>query len=299
MKAIFSRRLLIRLALALGSTIFLWKILKRKKRSRFSSILYMSDTHLSLPQGRYSHITPILKKFLESWRKGKDKEEWLLYVNGDYIDRAFFEKEKIVAGDEDYRFQETKLFLDSTKPYFRKVLVNFGTGHDFGNIEKAESQTQTKRIGSYKWGGVDIIWFTVFPATFGIHPALKYEEYEKLDNLLSKTQNAILMTHVPLRTEDSYEYGNWANGTNLTIPETDKAFSILKKRNAQILAIFQGHIHKQYRSELFGIPVFCFPFIMNSSHCELKQYDRYVHVQCKDEQFDDESLEINGLDYKT
>ena len=57
----------------------------------------------------------------------------------------------------------------------------------------------------------------------------------------------------------------------LTIPASDQLYKILKNHKSSLLAIFQGHIHEEYKTSIFGIPVFCFPFIINNSNCEILQ----------------------------
>jgi len=259
----------------------------------------MSDIHLSLPQGRYANKTKPFQDFLHSWKRQKSKEDWILFVNGDYIDCAFWQKGKVVGGDEAYQMSETNLFLQTAQRYFRQVLVNFGTAHDFGNLETAEEMTGSKRMGKFKWEKVDLVWFTVVPSSFGSSPALSKQEYEKLDNLLASSSNVILMTHIPLRTKDSFEYGKWSSDLNLTIPGSDSIYSIVQKHRHRILGIFQGHIHRQYETELFDVPVFCFPFIPEESYCELTQDNRYVYLHHPAENKGTDRLKLKGKDIRT
>lgn len=271
---VFRRKFIALVILTLTSFGFInW--LRNKRKYPEYAILYTSDIHLSLSQGRWKNLT---QKFLDFLENEQDLKEYILYVNGDYIDCAYSENGIIKGGNQEYQTQETNLFIGSTKTKFKSILYNFGTGHDFGDIEIAERLTQTKRIGSYQWGNVTILWFTVFPAAFGNAKALKEDEYLLLDKFLNNSKNVLLMTHVPLRTKVSYELGKWSNGTNLTIHDSDQLYEILKNHKSSVLAIFQGHIHKEYKTSIFEIPVFCFPFIMNNSHCEILQSQNKLEI---------------------
>jgi hypothetical protein len=269
------RRKFIALVLLVLSSFGLINWLRNKRRYNELSILYTSDIHLSLSKGRWSNLT---KKFLGFLESQGNLKEYTLFVNGDYIDCAYSENGIIKGGNQEYQTQETNLFISSTKNKFKNVLYNFGTGHDFGNIDIAEKLTQTKRIGSYQWGKVTIIWFTVFPAAFGNTKALKDDEYLLLNKYLNNTKNVLLMTHIPLRTETSYKLGKWSNGKNLTIPHSDRLYQILKEHKNSLLAIFQGHIHEEYKTSIFEIPVFCFPFIKDNSHCKILQSQNKLEI---------------------
>ena len=107
------------------------------------------------------------------------------------------------------------------------------------------------------------------------------------------------MTHIPLRTKDSFEYGKWSNDLNLTIPGSDSIYSIVRKHSHRILGIFQGHIHRQYETELFDVPVFCFPFIPEESYCELTQDNRYVYLHHPAKNKGTDRLKLKGKDIRT
>ena len=277
MKMKNSRRKILTLIVLLFSSFGFVKWLRRKKLDG-QVLLYTSDIHLSLPQGRWQHCTKNFNNFL----KNSSFKKYIFFVNGDYIDCAFSENGRIKGGGKNYQIEETNLFINVTKNRFKKIMYNFGAGHDFGNIETAEILTQTKRIGIYQWEKVNIVWFTVFTAAFGETNALKDDEYLKLEEILSTSKNILLMTHIPLRTKLTYELGKWSNNTNLTIPNSDKIYSILKKFRNNILAIFQGHIHEEYKSSIFNIPIFCFPFIKNNSHCLLIQDKQQLVLRSSD-----------------
>lgn len=244
-------------------------------KKQIKDIIYSSDMHVSLLEGRFAYMTPKYKEFLTKFAK----EENIFFFNGDLIDNAYSDtKGKVRAGDRFYYTNELQMFLKLTQEltarYNNKVLLNFGTGHDFGDIELLESLTQTKRIGRYRWGEVDLIWFTVYPSVFyENHNEFKalQQDYYILENLLKESKNVILFSHVPLRTKKTYQLGQWPNGINLTIPHNDHLYKIIDNYQENILAVFSGHIHSTYKDNYKEIPIYSFAFMDQESFCRIRQ----------------------------
>ena len=251
--------------------------------NKIKTIIYTSDIHVSLPEGRYSFMTKRYEEFLRS-NTHKDN---IYFINGDFIDNAYVKDKKVVGGNREYQTKEIRYFLDITKRLTslnkNEVLLNFGAGHDFGDLLLSENLTQQKRIGQYKWGNIDLIWFTVKKAAFpsdniSKSHVLTNSEYKLLEDMLSESDNVILFSHIPLRTNDTFIYGQWSNNRNLTIPLTDPLYKIINKHQKNILAIFTGHIHTSYKAKYKDIPIFAFPFMDNNTYCEIEQSDKSIKI---------------------
>jgi hypothetical protein len=246
-------------------------------------IIYTSDIHFSLPDGRYNFMTQRFKELLKLY----SSERNIYFINGDFIDNAYINNEQIVAGDLNRQKKETKYFLDSTREIISlknsKLLLNFGTGHDFGNLTLAEELTNQKSIGHFKWGEVNLVWFTVTKAAFkndnnSGSTVLTNKEYMLLEDMLQNYKNILLFSHIPLRTQKTFTYGKWANGMNLTIPSDDQIYQIINENKKNILAIFTGHIHTVYVDNYEEIPIFSFPFIEHNSYCEIVKYKKHITI---------------------
>lgn len=251
--------------------------------NKIKKIVYTSDIHVSLPEGRYYFMTKRYEDFLKNYMH----QDNIYFINGDFMDKVYMKEGKVVGGNREYQTKETKYFLDITKSLTslnkNKVLLNFGAGHDFGDILLSEHLTKQKRIGQYVWGDVDLIWFTSKQAAFPSDNILKSHsltnsEYKLLEDMLAKSNNAILFSHIPLRTDETFIYGKWANNKNLTIPLSDPLYKIIDKYQNSILAIFTGHIHISYKSQYNNIPIFAFPLISNNAHCEIEQNDKSIKI---------------------
>ncbi len=251
--------------------------------NKIKKIVYTSDIHVSLPEGRYSFMTQRYKEFLKYYTH----QDNIYFINGDFIDNAYMKDRKVVGGNREYQTKETRYFLDITKRLTslnkNKVLLNFGAGHDFGDLLLSENLTQQKRIGQYKWGNIDLIWFTTKKAAFpsdniSKSHSLTNTEYKLLEDMLSESDNAILFSHVPLRTKETFIYGQWSNNRNLTIPLSDPLYKIINKHENSILAIFTGHIHTPYKSKYNDIPIFAFPFMANNAYCEIEQNNKSIKI---------------------
>ena len=265
--------------------------------NKIKKIIYTSDTHVSLPEGRYSVMTQRYEDFLKHYTY----QDNIYFINGDFIDNAYKKGGRVVGGNREYRTKEIKYFLDTTKRLTslnkNKVLLNFGPGHDFGDLSLSENLTQQKSIGQYKWGNIDLIWFTSHKASFprdniSQSHALTNSDYKHLDAMLSKSNNAILFSHVPIRTKETFTYGQWPNNANLTIPLSDPLYQIINKHQNKILAIFTGHIHTTYKSQYKDIPVFSFPFIGNNSHCEIVQNSQSIKIIPKNSNLESQVIDF-------
>ena len=253
---------------------------------KIQKIIYTSDIHVSLPKGRFNYMT---QKYINLLNKYKMQNN-IYFINGDFIDKAYFKDGKIIGGNRDYQIKETKYFLNLTKELTsfkkNKILLNFGVGHDFGDLLLSEMLTQQKRIGRYKWGNIDLIWFTSQQATFPSNNSIKSHclsnsEYKLLEDMLVASDNAILFSHIPLRTTQTFTYGKWANNRNLTIPLSDPLYKIIDQNKNKILAIFSGHIHTTYESKYKSIPIYSFPFMHYESFCEIEQNKFSIKISPK------------------
>ncbi len=245
-------------------------------KEKMDKLIYTSDTHVSLPEGRYAFMTKRYTDFLNKFSRDNN----LFFINGDFIDNAYSHNGKIVGGDIHYQEKETRFFLELTKQIYKnngnQLLLNFGSGHDFGSLALSEKLTNQPRLGKYKWKNIDLIWFTIQRGSFsnknGPEPdLLNHREYVELEKMLAVSNNAIIFSHIPLRTAESFELGKWSKETNLTIPLSDKIYEIIHRHSSRIVAIFTGHIHKSYKSYYGDIPIFSFPFMENDCHCEIVQ----------------------------
>lgn len=153
-------------------------------------LLYTSDVHVALPEGRLSFMTQRYEDFLKKY----SNENCMLFINGDFIDNAYVRDGKVVGGGYVYQAKETKYFLAKTVKFFsehkKDLLLNFGSGHDFGNLSLSEKLTKQTRIGRYLWGGIDLIWFTVQKSAFSTNNPIKsnvlnQDEYTKLESMLA------------------------------------------------------------------------------------------------------------------
>jgi hypothetical protein len=269
-------------------------------KNTVKKLLYTSDVHVALPEGRLSFMTQRYEDFLKKY----SNENCMLFINGDFIDNAYVRDGKVVGGGYVYQEKETKYFLAKTVKFFsehkKDLLLNFGSGHDFGNLSLSEKLTKQTRIGRYLWGGIDLIWFTVQKSAFSANKPIKsnvlsQDEYTKLESLLATSNNCILFSHIPFRTQKSYRLGKWPGERNLTIPSSDKIYEIVKKYSDRIIAIFKGHIHESYKSYYYDIPLFSFPFIQNNSYCEIIQHINHIEIISKNSKVDNENIFFNKI----
>jgi len=149
-------------------------------------------------------------------------------------------------------------------------------------------------------GGCNLVWFTIKKAAFldsnNVNvQSLDKKTYEFLKKTLSSYKNILLFSHIPLRTPKTFKLGKWSNNRNLTIPLSDKLYSLLDKNKKNILAIFGGHIHKSYISSYQGIPIYSFPFMDNYSSCEIEQMGYYIKITPKNTNIKTQIIYLNFI----
>lgn len=248
-------------------------------------VIVTSDIHLSNPTGRWPTTTKRFENFLKSLKNAPPQ---ILFVVGDVIDNVRpSPTDGVMAGDGDYWSDEVNIYrsLQRLVPetQFRQTL---GPGHDFiapVSLELAEKELGP-RNGSLQWGKYKFIWTTIHDASFW-PPGGRYVnsmakvDYAWLTKELRSTQNAILLFHVPLRTEINFLYGKWPGGLNLTIDPRDRLYTIIDNHASRIRAIFNGHIHKFAQSEYQGIPLYLCPFFDQDCFCKVYADPRALRIE--------------------
>ena len=246
-----------------------------KRKWGIPHILITSDLHISSSIGRFQHTNDIFDSLVNLISQKVRRPE-IIFVVGDIVDNAIKRNSSIKGGD----FKNFQTEVDIYRNLRNQLpdvlfLTTLGTGHDFGGvvpIKKAEGLIG-KKDGYYDWRNIRLIWFTCEKGSFGPKhkdPVLPTETYEWLDEVITTTKTKIvLLSHVPLRTRETYQYGKTASSRNYTIPLGDEIYEIINKHQHKISAIFSGHIHKQFKSKLNDIPVFFNPLIYKGSYCEL------------------------------
>jgi hypothetical protein len=122
---------------------------------------------------------------------------------------------------------------------------------------------------------------------------LTNDEYKILESMIAGSNNVLLFSHIPIRTQKSYKYGKWHNNQNLTIPLNDKLYTILEKYQNKIKAFFSGHIHKSFVDYYKKIPVLSFPFMDNFSYCEILLRENQLIIFPKNSSVDQISIWLN------
>lgn len=293
----YSTKNILRVALSVATILGL---LTQCGEAKTKTLIITSDVHLSSPRGRWPKTTDLYREFVTSLKQNPE----LLFHVGDFVDNVRVINRKINAGDIPYWENEIELYksinklLDSTT-----VIHTYGPGHDFigeVSIDYAESYTGIPRRGTYRWGGITLIWFSFDQASFENDkegpPVLRQNDYTWLDEQLSKTSNALLLWHVPIRTPETFKHGVWPNNSNLTIPKIDKLYSILDKHKERIKAIFNGHIHKPIKSSYKNIPVYLCPFYGSGCHCQLAQTTNMISISPKKCGISSMTIKLNESD---
>ena len=265
------------------------------------SLIVTSDTHISVPAGRWPWTTEQYGSFLQSL----DNPE-IVFLVGDFVDNVRNTEHGVTAGGLKHWKDEIDLYRRPQKALARsetKFLHSLGPGHDWigeVTIEEAEKYAGVSRRGIDRWGRITLIWFTVYPAVFsnsGSNPsALRTEDYDWLDQQLENSDSAILLWHVPIRTSITSVDGVWPGESNLTIPTEDQLYPLIEKYSDRINLIFNGHIHKPSRSAYKGIPVYLCPFFRIGCYCELGQKNGQISVEPKQCNLSKEVYTIKSVD---
>jgi len=245
---------------------------KERVKGNTPCIIITSDLHLSLPEGRWPDKTKIFRDFLDS--EVTEQKPEIIFIVGDVIDNVIINNKRVMAGFYKYPKyfeRETALYKSIIKQYPQiQFMQSLGPGHDFigkNTLEEAEKYIG-KAKGSFKWQGIDFVWFTVKKSVFRDNDdnVLSPDDYTWLDEKLDHAEKAVLLFHIPLRTKATYEAGKWNNKRNLTIPPSDKLYGIIDRHANKILAVFNGHIHEQISSSYKGIPVYLCPLTKAMSY---------------------------------
>ncbi|THB79118.1 MAG: hypothetical protein D6B25_02470 [Desulfobulbaceae bacterium] len=242
--------------------------------------IVLSDLHLSSAAGRFQKNSEHYFKLINEFKTFKPRPEFIFIV-GDIIDNVEVGADGSLRGGSIENFQaEVQLFRKSMKmmpetPFY----TTLGSGHDYSSIvdlETAEKQIGPRR-GSIDWHGMKLVWFTVRRATFGENsnePALLKVDYQWLDNTLSDSaQPVILISHVPFRTPITFEKGRKRHNRNYTIPDEDQLYQILRHHKHRIKALFHGHIHRTIATQLYQIPLYINPFLLESGYTKVSLVD--------------------------
>ena len=264
-----------------------------------ANIVITSDIHISNPQGRWPHTTQSFADLLGSL---ENKPEFV-FIAGDFVDNVIQTETGFRAGTLEYWKSEVTLYQSLSDQSGIEFLHTYGPGHDFigeVKIKTAEEFTGIPRRGIRKWGDIDLIWVTVFPASFdgsANNPAaLLDEDYLWLDQQLSESENAILISHVPIRTADTFQHGLWSGNLNLSIPYHDKIYPLLDKHHSRIAAVFGGHIHTPVKSDYNGIPMYICPAFGSGCYCELQQSKNQLDILPKNCGLEKLEIALTGAD---
>ncbi len=238
-------------------------------------LIVTSDTHLSNPDGRWPQTVRRFQDFLTELTANPPE---LLFIVGDVVDNVRSTPDGGPrAGDKAFWAREVQIYkrAQSTLPGTR-FLQSLGPGHDYiapVTLEEAEKAFGA-RNGSVVWRGRKLIWLTMRTAAFRLdgrnfRNGLSDAEYAWLDRELATAENAILLFHVPLRTDLTFRFGNWPGGLHLTVDPRDRIYPIIDRHAPRIQAIFNGHIHKFIKTTHRGIPLYLCPFYDNGCHCKV------------------------------
>lgn len=246
-------------------------------------LIIMSDTHVSSPDGRWSHVTARFHSFLEGLKA--DPPE-VLFINGDIVDNVFLDDGKPVLGGLEHWEKDVHAYCSAIAPYkeidFRGSL---GPNHDFlGDISMAHAGERlcTSR-GSFAWQGFNFVWLSGKMHSFSNDPELREESFETddlvwLDHELDGKDNVVLMFHVPLTTEDTVKRGAWPDNRSIIIPTEDRIYDVIDRHLDSIKMIFNGHIHGLMESDYKGIPLKIAAFYDQGHYCRVTIQDRELNV---------------------
>jgi 3',5'-cyclic AMP phosphodiesterase CpdA len=251
-------------------------------------MLITSDIHLSSPSGRWPETTQNFRSFVEEVSKNPPE---VIFVAGDVVDNA---AENYPGSLSNWR-EEWEIYSSIREAYkgiqFRQ---SYGTGHDWLNGEMLAilDKDVGDRKGVFSWRGLNFVWLSFGPGAFFPNapehkPDLEDEDYHWLAKTLASVSNASLIFHVPLSTPLSTELGVFSGGRLIVLDPRDHLYKIIDTYRNKIDTIFSGHIHRAYRDEHNGIPIFSCPFMGKKNFCivqvadkkpEVRQY-RFVELQ--------------------
>lgn len=231
-------------------------------------VIVTSDLHISAPDGRLREQTKYVETFFAAVGEMQPRPE-AVFVVGDVVDNAVERNGRIQYGDRQHFHDEASIFrrmVAKLAPI--PVITALGPGHDFGgeiSLTIAENQIGLRR-GEWKWNQISFIWLTVPRDSFAdsvssYMQALDNEEYRWLEERLRDAEKAVLLFHVPLRTDATFQLGKWSGERNLTIDPRERIYQVIGKYSAKIAAIFCGHIHQSVQSDWNGIPIYIAPLI--------------------------------------
>lgn len=238
-------------------------------------IIITSDLHLTASEGPFAPTALHFQKFLCTLQ---ERPPDCIFVVGDVVNnQACNSKGLFVDGDLHRWEADTALYEKAKQPLSQTRFVHcLGAGHDFGQyvqIDFAEHQFGKCR-GSMRWGRHDLIWLSSQAGGFDHHasqvyPAFEEADYSWLRDLLSSSQSAVLLFHLPLLTPDTAEIEP-SGSYEYSIDPRDPIYTIIRSNSERISAIFNGHIHHRIRSSYCGIPVYISPFHGKYTYCRLE-----------------------------
>ena len=243
-------------------------------------LIVTSDTHVSSAEGRWSEATAHFRSFLDSLKANPPQ---IVFINGDIIDNF---TPRVVRGTLPHWEKDVHEYLSlKAKCEGIDFQGSLGNGHDFTDeisMEYAGGKLCHPR-GSFCWQGFDFVWLSGKVSTFSNEPAARVESFDAddllwLDNELASKEKVVLLFHVPLRTDDTVERGEWKNNSNLTTPREDKIYAVIDKHLGRIETIFNGHIHHFIESEYKGIPIYISPFYGKGHHCKISVHADELNV---------------------
>ena len=268
-----------RLSLGVGTASLRFECLEKDKWHRCHLphtpyLLMTSDIHLSSPSGRWPETTQRFHLFMKEVSKNPPE---IIFIAGDVVDNATKDYPGSLSNWQD----EWKIYKSIREAYgdieFRQ---SYGTGHDWLNdamLETLDLDVGGRR-GVFKWRGLNFVWLSFGPGAFfpsapEHHGDLNDEDYGWLEKKLSSLANVSLVFHVPLSTPLSTKFGALSDGRLIVLDPRDYLYKIIDTNRKKIDMIFSGHIHKAFRDQFKGVPLFSCPFMDNNSFCTLQIID--------------------------
>ena len=259
-----------------SAALVLALLLSGCERTPAPYLVVTSDTHISVPEGRWPQTAGRFRQLLTELSPRPPER---LFIIGDVIDNARYVADGGVRHGGVEQWQREVAVYRSLQSHLPKTIFGqtYGPGHDFIGPVKLSMMEQAlgPRSGSFEWQGVHFIWLTVSHATFwhaasSPMAAMSDGDYEWLDAKLAQTSRAVLMFHVPVRTRDTFARGKRGQGGNKTIDPRDRLYQILHRHRDRLLALFHGHIHHPTQDDYQGIGVYICPFARAGCHCRVQ-----------------------------